>query len=132
MAIVAGLIESPEEPIGSPFLTLEIKGDGTGFIVDAELRGYLDDSILGENLKARIEPDGTQWRLIAVGRQTICARGEARGKPAPPLPLVAWPPHWGFRPPSMNVPRFPWYAGSSWRGFVTPDPRRTPSSLEHG
>ena len=25
MAIVAGLIESPEQPIGSPFLTLEIK-----------------------------------------------------------------------------------------------------------
>ena len=82
MQIVAGLIESPEEPIGHPFLTLVINGDGAGFIIDAEVRGYLDDAILGENFKARIERDGTQWRLIAFGRQSVCARGDAAGQPA--------------------------------------------------
>ena len=76
MDIIIGFLPPPEEPLPTDLLQFTIRGDGTGLIVEAKARGYLDDSISGENLLARLEADGDQWHIVAIGRQVVCARGE--------------------------------------------------------
>ena len=86
LAIADGFVPPIEEPLSTRLLLLEAVGDGTGLIVDVETRGYLDDSITGENFRARFETDGEQWVIVALGRQVVCARGPNAGRPAASCP----------------------------------------------
>jgi hypothetical protein len=84
--LVAALVELPEDIGSGPLLSLSVTGEGGALIVDAQLRGYADDAILGENLRARLERGEAGWVLVKLGRQWVCARGEHAGRPAPLCP----------------------------------------------
>ena len=91
LAIVASFLALPglsgeQVSAARELLSLTVRAEGGDLLVDAALRGYLDDSLLGENFRARIVRDGGQWRLRALGRQGVCARGEKAGQPAPICP----------------------------------------------
>jgi hypothetical protein len=76
MTIVSGFSPAPEEALSRELLRVLVRGDGNGLVVEVQARGYLDDSIAGENFLAKLERDGDQWRVVALGRQFVCARGE--------------------------------------------------------
>jgi hypothetical protein len=86
MLIVDGFLPSIEEPLDTQLLSLDISGNEGALIVEVALRGYQDDSIMGENFKARLEADGSQWHIVALGRQVICARGPNAGRPSTTCP----------------------------------------------
>jgi hypothetical protein len=82
LAIVDGFVPAIEKALATRLLAIEATGDGAAVLVDVATRGYLDDSIAGENFRARIVPAGDGWRLTALGRQVVCRRGPRAGQPA--------------------------------------------------
>lgn len=77
MALVEPLYRNhPESSEGQPSLKIELRKDETGlFVVDIVLRGYLDDSVEGEEYRGLVARTEHGWRLEALGRRNICARG---------------------------------------------------------
>jgi len=82
LAVVDGFLGPIEAPLPQRLVSLVVDGDGSALTVEVEVRGYLDDSIAGENFRARLVPEGDGWRLVALGRQVVCRRGPNAGEPA--------------------------------------------------
>lgn len=82
LLIMSGVLPAPEELPSVKILDLSMEGVDGRLVVEAQVRGYLDDAILGENFKAIFHFDDGQWEIIGLGRQTICARGEVAGEVA--------------------------------------------------
>jgi len=82
MALVEPLYRNhPESSEGRPSLKIELRKDETGlFVVDIVLRGYLDDSVEGEEYRGLVAWTEHGWRLEALGRRNICARGPNAGQ----------------------------------------------------
>lgn len=59
---------------------IDISRQDDAIVSNIRLRGYEDDSVSGENLRAILEKDGEQWKLVAVGKQYVCARGARAGQ----------------------------------------------------
>lgn len=79
---LSGLVRWPEEPHDGARLSVGMRRAGDVLVADIEIRGYLDDSVLGENFRAIVaQGDEGRWHVEAVGRQTICARGSQAGLP---------------------------------------------------
>ena len=87
MALVEPLYRNhPESGEGRPTLKVDLRTDGPGtIVVDVVMEGYLDDSVAGEEYRGLISRAGTGWRLEALGRRHICARGANPGVPTKDL-----------------------------------------------
>ncbi len=83
MALVEPIYRNhPESGEGRPTLKIDMRKDGPGsLIIDLRLGGYLDDSVEGEEYRGIISRTDTGWRLDALGRRHICARGSNPGVP---------------------------------------------------
>ena len=83
MALVEPLYRNhPESSEGRPTLKVDMRRDGPGaLIVDVVMGGYLDDSVEGEEYRVVISRTDAGWRLDALGRRNICARGAKAGVP---------------------------------------------------
>ncbi len=83
MALVEPLYRNhPESGEGRPTLKIDMRKDGPGaLVIDVTLGGYLDDSVDGEQYRGFISRTDTGWRLDALGRRHICARGANAGVP---------------------------------------------------
>lgn len=72
----------PEMLEGRPTMTLNLKkGDDGNLIIDLEMRGYLDDSVEGEQYRAHVTQGQNGWELLDLGVRYICARGANAGTP---------------------------------------------------
>lgn len=89
MALIEPLYRGhPEAAEGRPTLKIDLRRDsGDGIVVDIEMRGYLDDSVAGEDYRALIQWTEEGWRLDALGVRYICYRGETPGVPVTTLCL---------------------------------------------
>lgn len=88
MALVEPLYRGhPEASEGRPTLKIDLRPDedGNGVIIDIEMRGYLDDSVSGEQYRALITWTEDGWTLKALGVRYICARGSTAGTPTTTL-----------------------------------------------
>lgn len=75
----------PEEILTRRMLEIvafgEDRPEGRVMLVDVILRGFLDDSVEGARWRAVFRREAALWRLTALGRQNICARGPSAGRP---------------------------------------------------
>lgn len=87
MALVEPLYrDHPYSSEGRPKLLVDLrKHESGGLVVDIMLRGYLDDSVDGEEYRGLISRTDAGWRLDALGRRNICARGANAGEPTTQL-----------------------------------------------
>lgn len=54
-----------------------------GFVVDIRLRGYKDDSLLGEDFRLVLDKTDGRYFIARAGVQYVCARGANAGKAQP-------------------------------------------------
>ncbi len=72
----------PESREGGPQLNMEIVSDPDGkadFLIRATARGYLDDSVAGEQWLARLRRQGEGWAFADAGNRWTCQRGAQPG-----------------------------------------------------
>ncbi len=83
MALVEPIYrDHPYRLEGRPTLKIDLRKDGPGWLaVDITLRGFLDDSVDGEEYRGFISRSDTGWRLDVLGKRNICARGANAGIP---------------------------------------------------
>ena len=83
MALVEPIYRGhPEGPEGRPTLNIDLReGDTDNLVIEIELRGYLDDSVNGEQYRGIVVWSDQGWRLEALGQRNICARGSNAGVP---------------------------------------------------
>lgn len=62
-------------------VAMNVETTSEGYIFDFELRGYMDDSLKGENYRVVVEEHESRYFISGVGVQYLCARGENTSTP---------------------------------------------------
>lgn len=62
-------------------IAMNVRYTSSGYIFDFQLRGYLDDSLKGENYRIVIEEHENRYFISGAGVQYLCARGENTSLP---------------------------------------------------
>lgn len=62
-------------------VAMNVETTSEGYIFDLELRGYMDDSLKGENYRVLVEEYESRYFISGAGVQYLCARGENTSTP---------------------------------------------------
>ena len=83
MDLVAKIYQGhPESTDGRPGLKVEMRRDDDfKLVIDIELTGFLDDSVMGSQHRAIVSRGSKGWHLEALGQRNLCYRGSSPGKP---------------------------------------------------
>lgn len=65
----------PESLEGRPTLDLSMRHHDEMLVVDLTLKGYLDDSVAGEQYRGFVVRSSKGWELIDLGVKPLCYRG---------------------------------------------------------
>ncbi|WP_425655837.1 hypothetical protein [Roseobacter sp. EG26] len=62
-------------------MSLSVEKTPKGYLFDFHLRGYLDDSLAGENYRMLVKKHASRYFVSHAGVQYICARGANTTEP---------------------------------------------------